>query len=68
MRMGCFPVPDGAAFSNRVYHQVFTNIHLSFPATSAGAPMLVDLDFFQISASPGDRWSTRWRVRFGKAK
>jgi hypothetical protein len=34
-----------------VYHQVFTNIHLSFPATSAGAPMLVDFDFFQYGES-----------------
>jgi len=34
-----------------VNHQVFTNIHLSFPATSAGAPMLVDLDFFQDGES-----------------
>ena len=32
-------------------HQVFTNIHLSFPATSAGAPMLVDFDFFQYGES-----------------
>ena len=30
-----------------VSHQVFTNIHLTFPATSAGAPMLVDFNFFQ---------------------
>jgi hypothetical protein len=34
-----------------VNHQVFTNIHLSFPATSAGAPMLVDLNFLQIGES-----------------
>ena len=29
-------------------HQVFTNIHLAFPATSAGAPMLADFDLFQF--------------------
>jgi hypothetical protein len=35
-----------AAFAvSGAYHQVFTNIHLSFPATSAGAPMLVNLEF-----------------------
>jgi hypothetical protein len=34
-----------------INHQVFTNIHLSFPATSAGAPMLVDLNFFQNGES-----------------
>jgi hypothetical protein len=34
-----------------VNHQVFTNIHLSFPATSAGAPLLVDLNFFQDGES-----------------
>jgi hypothetical protein len=34
-----------------VNHQVFTNIHLAFPATSAGAPMLVDFDFFQYGES-----------------
>ena len=33
-----------------VNHQVFTNIHLAFPATSAGAPMLVDFNFFQEGA------------------
>jgi hypothetical protein len=32
-------------------HQVFTNIHIAFPATSAGAPMLVDFDFFQYGES-----------------
>jgi len=45
----------GAVFSGRqtgpriptVNHMVFTNIHVSFPATSAGASMLVDLNFFQ---------------------
>ena len=31
--------------------QMFTNIHLAFPATSAGAPMLVDFDFFQYGES-----------------
>jgi len=30
-----------------VYHQIFTNIALAFPATSAGAPMLMDFDLFQ---------------------
>ena len=30
-----------------IYHQMFTNICLSFPASSAGAPMVMDLDFFQ---------------------
>jgi hypothetical protein len=34
-----------------VYHQVFTNIHITFPATSAGAPMLVDFDLFQYGDS-----------------
>ena len=32
-----FSVPGGC-------HQVFTNVHLSFPATSAGAPMMMDLE------------------------
>jgi hypothetical protein len=32
-------------------HQVFTNIHIAFPATSASAPMLVDFDFFQYGES-----------------
>jgi hypothetical protein len=30
-----------------IYHQIFTNIALAFPATSAGAPMLMDIDLFQ---------------------
>jgi len=34
-----------------VNQQVFTNLHLAFPATSAGAPMLVDFDFFQYGES-----------------
>ena len=34
-----------------INHQVFTNIHLAFPATSVGAPMLVDFDFFQYGES-----------------
>ena len=49
--------PAGA-FSARVLwaapgyiQQMFTNIHLAFPATSAGAPMLVDFDFFQYGES-----------------
>lgn len=45
--------PQGPQFVP-VYHQVFTNIYLSFPATSTGAPMLMDLDFFQY----GDSGST----------
>ena len=34
--------------------QMYTNIHLSFPASSAGAPMLVDLHFrMDIARRPG---------------
>ena len=42
--------PTGPQFAT-LYHQVFTNIHLSFPATSTGAPMLMDFDFFQYGDS-----------------
>jgi hypothetical protein len=42
-----------AAFAvSGAYHQVFTNVPLSFPATSRGAPMLVNLE---LSCSERDR-------------
>ena len=34
-----------------IAHQVFTNVHLAFPATSAGAPLMVDLNCIQIGNS-----------------
>lgn len=34
-----------------VYHQVFTNVHLAFPATSAGAPIMMDFNFLQDGES-----------------
>jgi hypothetical protein len=34
-----------------INHQVFTNVHLSFPGTSAGAPIMLDLNFFQNGES-----------------
>ena len=39
-------IPATALFSAgpSFIHQMFTNVPLSFPATSAGAPMLVDLE------------------------
>lgn len=47
-----------AVFSGRAafaapgdYHQVFTNLHLSFPASSTGAPMMVDLEFIYTARS-----------------
>jgi hypothetical protein len=54
-----------------VNHQVFTNVHLRFPATSAGAPMLVDLNFFQYGAEalPNVNVMTRsyWRGKVAVA-
>jgi hypothetical protein len=38
--------PTGPQFAT-IYHQLFTNLHLAFPATSDGAPILVDFDLFQ---------------------
>jgi hypothetical protein len=36
-------------------HQMFTNVPLAFPATSAGAPMLVDLEFaMDLVRRPGE--------------
>ena len=34
-----------------IVHQVFTNIHLTFPSTSAGAPLMVDLNCIQVGQS-----------------
>jgi hypothetical protein len=36
-------------------HQMFTNLHLSFPASSSGAPMRVDLCFMMDTARRPDR-------------
>jgi hypothetical protein len=33
-------------------HHVFTNIHLTFPASSAGAPVLLDLKLLQVRDAP----------------
>jgi hypothetical protein len=50
-------VPATALFSvgPSFIHQVFTNVPLSFPATSAGAPMLVDLELgLDLARHPGE--------------
>ena len=50
-------------------HQMFTNVPLAFPATSAGAAMLVDLELgMDLARRPGSRSSPRACARIGKAK
>jgi hypothetical protein len=45
---GVFPGRTTGPPNPAVCQQVFTNVHLSFPTTSVGAPMLVDLKFLQL--------------------
>jgi hypothetical protein len=50
-------IPAKALFSAgpSFIHQVFTNVPLAFPATSTGAPMLVDLELgMDIARRPGE--------------
>jgi hypothetical protein len=50
-------IPATALFSAEAsfIHQVFTNVPLSFPASSAGAPMLVDLELgMDLARRPGE--------------
>jgi hypothetical protein len=42
---GVFPARVLWSAGPTYFHQAFTNIHLSFPATSGSAPMLVDLQW-----------------------
>ena len=50
IRPGCVPARLLFSATPSFLHQMFTNVPLSFPATSAGAPMLVDLCFCLDSA------------------
>jgi phenylpyruvate tautomerase PptA (4-oxalocrotonate tautomerase family) len=50
-------IPATALFSagTSFIHQMFTNVLLSFPASSAGAPMLVDLELgMDLARRPGE--------------
>jgi hypothetical protein len=50
-------IPATALFSGgpSFVHQMFTNVSLSFPATSVGAPMLVDLELgMDLARRPGE--------------
>src|ERR1017187_9568407 len=50
-------IPATALFSAGAsfIHQVFTNVSLSFPASSAGAPMVVDLELgMDLARRPGE--------------
>ena len=50
-------IPATALFSAGAsfIHQMFTNVPLSFPASSAGAPMLVDLELgMDLARQPGE--------------
>jgi hypothetical protein len=50
-------IPATALFSAgpSFIHQMFTNVPLAFPATSAGAPMLVDLELgLDLARHPGE--------------
>jgi hypothetical protein len=50
-------------------HQMFTNVPLAFPATSAGAPMVVDLELgMDLPGGRASRSSPRACARIGKAR
>ena len=64
-------IPATALFSAgpSFVHQMFTNVPLAFPATSAGAPMLVDLELgMDMLDGRGSRASPRACARIGKAR
>ena len=56
---GVFPAQVLWSAGPSYVHQMFTNVPLAFPATSAGAPMLVDFQFaMDIVRRPGEPFFT----------